>query len=80
MSDVKYPEINVTLVGEDGNAFAILGRCQQAARRGGVPRDKIDEFLAEAKEGDYNHLLRTANGVVQRPLRDISSLERRENT
>ena len=51
-------DIAVKLVGEDGNAFAILGRCYQAlvrARR----RDLWDEFRKEATSGDYNHLLAT---------------------
>ncbi len=58
--EVKYPSIDVQLTGEDGNAFAILGACQKAARRGGVPKEKIDEFRDEATAGDYNHLLGTA--------------------
>lgn len=28
----KYPEITVPLTNRDGNAFAILGRCQTALR------------------------------------------------
>ena len=51
-------DIAVKLVGEDGNAFAILGRCYQAlvrARR----RDLWEEFRKEATSGDYNHLLAT---------------------
>ena len=51
-------DIKVKLVGEDGNAFAILGRCYQAlvrARR----RDLWEEFRKEATSSDYNHLLAT---------------------
>lgn len=59
MTQVKYPHINVPLVGQDGNAFAILGRAQTAARRGGVPKDEIEAFLTQAKSGDYDHLLAT---------------------
>lgn len=33
MSDVKYPEITVQLVGQDGNAFNLLGLCLRAMRR-----------------------------------------------
>jgi hypothetical protein len=53
---VKPP---VKMVGEDGNAFAILARCQRAARRAGWTREQIDEFMDEAKSGDYTHLLGT---------------------
>lgn len=49
----------VPLVGEDGNAFAILGRCRGAMRRAGWQRAEIDAFMAEVRGGDYNHLLQT---------------------
>jgi len=61
---VKYPDIVVELVGEDGNAFAILGRVSGAMRRHGVPKAEIDEFLDEAKNGDYDHLLRVVMRTV----------------
>lgn len=47
------------LVGKDGNAFAILGRAQAAARKAGWPKDRIDAFMKEATSGDYNKLLAT---------------------
>lgn len=56
---VKHPDIFVPLVGEDGNAFSILGRVRSALRRGGVPQDEIAKFTEEATSGDYNHLLQT---------------------
>lgn len=59
MIDVKYPEVEVDLVGEDGNAYSILGRVQKAMRRAGVPRNEIDAYIKEATSGDYNHLLAT---------------------
>ena len=49
----------VRLVGTDGNAFAILGACQQALRKAGRA-DEVPAFMAEAKAGDYDALLRTA--------------------
>ena len=57
--DVKYPDITVQLAGVDGNAFSILGRAQQALRRGDVPEGQVKEFMAEAISGDYDHLLAT---------------------
>ena len=51
--------VDVDLIGQDGNAFMVLGLCQKAARRAGVEDTKINEFLDEAKQGDYDHLLRT---------------------
>jgi hypothetical protein len=54
----KLPK--VTLTGEDGNAFSIMGRCQRAARRAGWTQEQIDVVLNEMQSGDYNHLLQTA--------------------
>lgn len=59
MSEVKYPNITVKLVGTDGNAFAILGAVTKALRRSGVPRDQIQAFTGEATRSDYNQLLAT---------------------
>ena len=50
---------SVKLVGEDGNAFAILGRCKKAARDAGVSAPEIQAFHAAATSGDYNNLLCT---------------------
>jgi len=53
----RYPEVTVKLVGEDGNAFAILGRVTRALRQAGVDQAEREEFMAEATGGDYNDLL-----------------------
>jgi len=50
--------VNVKMVGEDGNSFAILGRCRTALRRAGK-MEYWDGFYADAISGDYNHLLAT---------------------
>lgn len=55
----RYPEVRVQLSGEDGNAFAVLGRTAAALRHAGVPQEQIDEFFAEATSGDEDHLLQT---------------------
>jgi hypothetical protein len=60
----RYPEVQVQLSGEDGNAFAILGRTAAALRQAGVPQEEIDAFFAEATSGDYNHLLQTTMAWV----------------
>lgn len=57
---IKYPEVNVQLVGNDGNAFAILGACKNAARKAGVEKAEIDLYLSEAMSGDYDHLLQVS--------------------
>jgi hypothetical protein len=50
--------INVPLIGKDGNAFAILGLVVIALSEAGVAEDVIDQYTAEAMSGDYNNLLR----------------------
>lgn len=64
MSDPKYPDVKVPLVGRDGNAFSILGRVEAALRRGGVGGAERAAFVDEATSGDYNHLLRTVTKWV----------------
>jgi len=65
MTEPKYPEASVKLVGEDGNAFSILGRVQRALREAGVPDDEVRAFVDEATSGDYNALLRTVRRWVE---------------
>ena len=50
--------IRVEMVGQDGNAFACLGRCRRALERAGKA-EMWNEFHSEATSGDYNHLLAT---------------------
>jgi hypothetical protein len=64
MSDVKYPNIKVKLVGNDGNAFAIMGAVKNALRKNNVPKEEIDKYLEESMSGDYNNLLCTAMNWV----------------
>ncbi len=56
---IKYPEVHVRLVGQDGNAFNILGLCRRAAKKARVPDADITAFFNEASAGDYDHLLAT---------------------
>lgn len=48
------PKVN--LIGEDGNAFAILGKVSKALKRAGL-KEEAEQYLQEATSGDYNHLL-----------------------
>ena len=57
-------DIEVQLTGNDGNAFAVLGRIQTALRRGGR-NDLVEQFTAEATGGDYAHLLSVCHRYVQ---------------
>lgn len=57
------------LLGEDGNAFAILGRVAKALKKGGQGH-LVVEFQAKAMSGDYDHLLRTALEYTYEPDED----------
>ncbi len=56
---IKYPNITVSLLDGDGNAFSILGKVHRALQKAKISHGEIEEFLAEATDGNYNHLLRT---------------------
>ncbi len=56
---VKYPNVHIRLVGEDGNAFSIMGRTTRALKRAGVSEEECDQFRKQAMSGDYDNLLRT---------------------
>jgi hypothetical protein len=51
--------VDLPLVGEDGNAFAIMGRAASAMRRAGFTSEEREEYQTEAMSGDYDHLLQT---------------------
>lgn len=59
MTDVKYPEITVNILGVNGNAFNILGICTSAMRKYQLPKSEIDTFFKEATSGNYDDLLCT---------------------
>jgi len=50
----------VKLVGQNGNAFVIMGLCRRAAKRAGWAKEHIDAVMADMKSGDYDHLLQVA--------------------
>jgi hypothetical protein len=58
--DAPAKKPKVKLVGRDGNAFAIMGACREAARKAKWSREQIDAVLGEMMAGDYDNLLATA--------------------
>ncbi|MDG5490622.1 hypothetical protein [Psychroserpens sp. SPM9] len=59
MKKVIDKTVNLDLVGVNGNAFAVMGVFQKQARKEGWSTSEIEMVLAEAKSGDYDHLLAT---------------------
>ena len=54
--------ITVEMSERDGNAFSILGRFQNEAKRAGWSKDQVKEVMDEATSGDFDHMLQTFIG------------------
>jgi len=50
----------VKLIGEDGNAFGVMGRVKRALARDGADKEYVNQYLHESMGGDYDNLLMTA--------------------
>ena len=60
----KYPEIEVQLTGNDGNAFAIMGAVKRALEQAKVSKDEVAKYTEQSMSGDYDNLLRVAMSWV----------------
>jgi len=58
MKMMKNKKPKLKLIGEDGNAFAILGLARRAGLKAGWSKERLDAFLKNCMGGDYNHLLK----------------------
>lgn len=56
--------IEVKLVNENGNAFLILGKVRNALKKAGHA-NLAEEYMKEARSGDYDHLLATTMEYVE---------------
>jgi len=52
------------LVGQDGNAFALMGYTARALRNEGL-RDKVEEMQSRAMAGDYYNLIAVCDDYLQ---------------
>ena len=64
MTMPKYPDVKVPLLGEDGNAFSIIGRTTKELKRAKVDRDEVEAYMKEAMSGDYDNVLRVTRRWV----------------
>jgi hypothetical protein len=71
MSAPRYPDVQVKLIGQDDNAFAIMGAVSAEMRSHRIPRDEIEAFRREAMSGDYDNLLRTVTRWVSVSERNV---------
>jgi hypothetical protein len=60
----KY-DVSVQLVGNDGNAFAVMGAVKSALKKAGASKEELDQYLADSMSGDYDNLLRVAMEWVE---------------
>lgn len=58
------PKPTVKLVGEDGNAFAIIGKVSTALKSVGASRAILTKYTKEATSGDYDNLLQVTTRYV----------------
>ena len=63
---MTHTKVKVKLVGEDGNAFSILGRVSKALKRSGQP-EAAAEYMEKATAGDHDHLLNVTMEYVDEP-------------
>lgn len=57
-------DAKVKLVGEDGNAFVIIGRVNAAIKKSNHP-ELSKQFMDEAMSGDYDNVLQTCMKYVE---------------
>jgi proline dehydrogenase len=70
----KY-DIEVQLSGENGNAFAIIGRVVRALRKAKVSEEEIESFSKEAMSGNYDKLHTNLYGVGRGGVMQIKTLK-----
>ena len=54
---VVKKEVNLSLIGLDGNAYAVMGAWEQKAKDENWTEEEIKLVLDEAMSSDYNYLL-----------------------
>ena len=55
-----------TLVGVDGNAYAVMGYVQRAMRTANMSKEDQDVYLEDAMSADYNHLLCVSIDMIEK--------------
>ena len=59
--EIREPKPEITLLGQDGNVFVIIGRCMKVLEKSGLYNDEeLKEIRAEFMSGDYDKALQTA--------------------
>lgn len=64
LDNEDYDEPKYTLVGCDGNAFAVMGYVTNAMKKEGKTQAEIRAYRTDAMSGDYNNLLAVSMEVL----------------
>ena len=59
MEKLVNKTVKLNLIGLDGNAFNLMGKFQQSARRQGWTSEEIKLVMDECQSSDYDHLIKT---------------------
>ena len=54
-----------SLIGVDGNAFAIMGYVVKCMRKEGFSKEEIDSYYKDATSSDYDHLLMVSISMIE---------------
>ena len=57
---------NYSLVGQDGNAYALMGSVKKAMKECGRTNEQIAEVMTNAMSGDYNNLIVVLDAELQK--------------
>jgi len=63
MNEPLYPDVEVQLVGESGNAMSIMGRVARALKAESH-KGAVEAYYEEATSGDYDNVLITTQKYV----------------
>lgn len=55
-----------TLVGVDGNAYAVMGYVQRAMRTANMSQEEREAYREDAMSSDYNHLLCVSIDMIEK--------------
>ena len=59
-----FEDEQYSLVGVNGNAYAVMGYTAKAMRREGFSKDEVEKMHSEAIADDYDNLLRVCMGYI----------------
>lgn len=65
MNKKQLNEGAYSLIGIDGNAFAVMGYVSKCMRKNGYDDATINAYLEDAKSSDYNHLLGCSISMIE---------------